>query len=37
MTGIPVFNVGDQPLGEGMPLNDVPIAWYWSQQFIFSY
>ncbi len=37
MTDKPVIDIKDQPLGKGMPLNDVPIAWYWSTQYIFSY
>jgi hypothetical protein len=36
-TSVPLINIGDQPLGPGRPLNDVPIAWYWSTQYIFSY
>jgi outer membrane protein OmpA-like peptidoglycan-associated protein len=37
MTNRPLINIGDQPLGAGLPLNDVSIAWYWSTQYIFSY
>jgi hypothetical protein len=37
MTNTPLVNIGDQPLGAGMPLNDVPIVWYWSEQFVLSY
>jgi outer membrane protein OmpA-like peptidoglycan-associated protein len=36
-TDVPLINIGDQPLGPGLPLNDVPIAWYWTTQYIFSY
>jgi hypothetical protein len=29
-----VSDLPEQPLGEGMPLNDVPISWYWNENWI---
>ncbi len=33
-TRIPLTSIGleDQPLGEGMPLNNIPIFWYWRER-----
>ncbi len=35
-TRIPLTNIGlsDEPLGEGMPLNNVDINWYWRENWI---